>query len=128
MKSFDTDPNGYGPDDIVDRLHRCIDSGVYGIDYTIIARPKNEDFFSKFIITEKERIAILRNLTIDNYDGWEISDNEDFPKDVIHFFHYSDSFIPRGIEDGASQTIRLYIKLTWSRQMENVLIIISFHD
>ena len=97
---------------------------------------KFEDIFEKFNVDiNMEKIIYLENwtsserkLTIDDYDGWEISDNEDFPKDVIHFFHYSDSFIPRGVEDGASQTIRLYIKLTWSRQMENVLIIISFHD
>jgi hypothetical protein len=44
MKSLDPDPYGYGPDDIIERLTRCISSGIYGIDYTIDSRPENEEF------------------------------------------------------------------------------------
>ena len=42
MKQKTIDPDGYSPNDIVDRLHRCIDSGIYGMDYTILARNKND--------------------------------------------------------------------------------------
>ena len=127
MKSKTVDPDGYSPNDIIDRLHRCIDSGIYGLDYTISARDKNEAFYEQYCITEEERKKILRNLTVENHDGWELSNDSDFPKDVIHFFHYSTKLFPRGIEEAVLQDVKLYIKLTWTKE-GNILIIISFHD
>ncbi len=127
MKSKTRDPDGYSPNDIIDRLHRFIDSGIYGLDYTIEARDKNEEFFEKYCITPDERIDILRKLTISNHDGWELSDNPKYPKDVVHFFHYSTQLFPRGIEDAELKNVKLYIKLTWAKT-GNILIVISFHD
>ena len=128
MIKHQKDPDGYGPDDIIARLKRYIDSGRNGVDYTFLYRDKNEEFFSKYIITEDDRIKILGKLTADDYDGWEPSDNPDFPKDIVHIFHYIDFFIPRGIEDAVSERVRLYIKFTWSKYQNSVLLIISFHD
>ena len=68
MDKCEKDPDGYGPDDIVAKLRRYIDSGRNGIDYTFLYRDKNEEFFSKYIITENDRIDILRKLTTDNYN------------------------------------------------------------
>ena len=127
MGSLSTDPDGYGPKDIVDRLRRCIETGVYGIDYTILARDKNEELIDKYIISEADRIDILRGLSIDNYDGWDYSNNNDFSKDIIHKFHQVVSLLPRGIEDAVACDFKLYIKLTWTKSGE-ILIIISFHD
>ena len=128
MDKCEKDPDGYGPDDIVAKLRRYIDSGRNGIDYTFLYRDKNEEFFSKYIITENDRIDILRKLTTDNYSGWEYSDNPNFPRDIVHVFKYAASFIPRGIEDAPSEMVRLYIKITWSKYQNNILLIISFHD
>ena len=128
MRKYETDPDGYGPDDVIARLKRYLESGTNGIDYTFLYRDKNEEFFSKYIITENDRINILKKLTLDDYDGWELSDNTSFPKDVVHIFHYIGFFIPRGIEDAASERVRLYIKFTWSKYQNNILLIISFHD
>lgn len=128
MDKCEKDPDGYGPDDIVAKLRRYIDSGRNGIDYTFLYRDKNEEFFSKYIITENDRIDILRKLTIDNYSGWEYSDNPNFPRDIVHVFKYAASFIPMGIEDAPSEMVRLYIKITWSKYQNNILLIISFHD
>ena len=127
MKQKTIDPDGYSPNDIVDRLHRCIDSGIYGMDYTILARDKNEEFYQHYCITQDERIAILRRLTEINYDGWELSNEPSHPKDVIHFFHSSAQLFPRGVEDAPLQKVCLYIKLTWTKP-GNCLIVISFHD
>ncbi len=128
MGNCENDPNGYSPDDVIARLKRYIDSGINGINYTFLYRDKNEDFFSKYIITESDRINILRELTTDDYDGWELSDNPRFPKDIVYFFHCVRAFIPRGIEDAPSVNVRLYIKFTWSVYQNNILLIISFHD
>ena len=87
MKQKNIDPDGYSPNDIVDRLHRCIDSGIYGMDYTILARNKNEEFYQNYCITQDDRIAILRGLTAINYDGWELSD-EPNPGIVLLLFHF----------------------------------------
>ena len=127
MKQITIDPDGYSPNDIVERLHRCIDSGVYGLDYTILARDKNEEFYQNYNITQEERIAILRKLTPANHDGWELSNDPNHSQDVIHFFHSSAQLFPRGVEEAPLQNVRLYIKLTWTKS-GNFLIVISFHD
>lgn len=127
MKKQNIDPDGYSPNDIVERLHRCIDSGTYGLDYTISARDKNEEFFSKYSISEKDRIDILRRLTVENHDGWDMSDDPEYPKDVVHFFSYKTKLFPRGIEEADLVLVELYIKLTWTKA-GNILIVISFHD
>ncbi len=127
MKKKTVDPDGYSPDDIVGRLHRSIDSGIYGLDYTIIARDKNESFFRRYCITEDDRIGILKKLTIQNHDGWELSNDPVHPNDVMHFFNYSLKLFPRGIEDADEENVDLYIKITWTKD-NNMLIVISFHD
>lgn len=128
MGKCENDPNGYSPDDIIERLRRYIDSGRNGIDYTFLYRDKNEEFFSKYIIAEKDRIDILLELTTDDFIGWELSDNPNFPKDVVYIFHHTKAFIPRGIEDAPCENVRLYIKFTWTKYQNNILLIISFHD
>lgn len=127
MKQKNIDPDGYSPNDIVDRLHRCIDSGVYGLDYTILPRDKNEEFYQHYVITQDERIAILRQLSPITHDGWELSNDPNHPKDIVHFFHYSAQLFPRGVEQAPLQNVHLYIKLTWTKS-GNCLIVISFHD
>lgn len=127
MKQKTRDPDGYSPNDIIDRLHRCIDLGVYGQDYIISAREKNEEFYQNYLITERERIEVLRNLTISNHDGWDFSDDPCHPEDIVHFFHYSTQLFPRGIEEAPLQSVNLYIKLTWTKS-GNILIVISFHN
>ena len=121
------DPDGYGPSDIVSRLHRSIENGIYGIDYTIIPRDKNELLIENYVIDEAYRITVLRDLTIQDYDGWELSNQALYPNDVVHLFHRNVSLIPRGIEDATPCSVSLYIKMTWTKQ-GGLLIIISFHD
>ena len=127
MRSSSTDPDGYRPEDVVARLKRCLDSGIYGYDYTIIARDINEDLLEKYVLTENDRIDILKKLSVDDYDGWKNSDNPEYLNDIIHFFHHKVVLIPRGIEDAEKIDVNLYIKLTWTKP-ESVLIIISFHE
>ncbi len=127
MARMSADPDGYNPNDIIQRLKRLLESGKSGIDYTIIPRDKNESLIETYVISEQDRIDILKRLTVNEYDGWEYGNNTDFPKDIIHFFHYETSLIPRGIEDAKSKRIKLYIKLTWTKP-SNVLIVISFHE
>lgn len=50
------------------------------------------------------------------------------PKDIVYFFFYPASLIPRGIENAPSEKCELYIKLTWPEEQNNFLLIISFHD
>ena len=126
MGNLSIDPDGYSPSDTVSRLHRCIESGIYGIDYIVLPREENESLIEDYIISETERINILKALGIDNYEGWEYSDNKDHSNDIVHIFHYKTSLIPRGIEDAESQVIKLYIKVTWTKPT-GVLIVISFH-
>ncbi|WP_022777592.1 hypothetical protein [Butyrivibrio sp. AE3009] len=49
MDKCEKDPDGYGPDDIVAKLRRYIDSGRNGIDYTFLYRDKNEEFFQSIL-------------------------------------------------------------------------------
>ena len=121
------DPKGYGPDGVVERLKRCIETGIYGIDYTIIPRPKNEELLEKYVLNEDGRNNILKSLTTNDYEGWEYSDNVEYKKDVVHIFHREVQLIPRGIEEAKACRVKLYIKLTWTSQ-DGILIIISFHD
>ena len=65
MPNISTDPDGYGPDETVQRLHRFLDSGLYGIDYTIICRDKNEDLIRTYVMSEHDRINILKKLTVE---------------------------------------------------------------
>ncbi len=44
MDNDNRDPDGYTPDDIVDRLHRTVQNGVYGIDYTVNPGDKEQKF------------------------------------------------------------------------------------
>ena len=127
MRNISTDPDGYGPEDIVARLKRCIDTGIYGIDYTISSRDKNEELFEKYVITENDRIDVLRKLTVNDYEGWERSDNPDYPQDIVHFFHYKLLLFLRGVEEADKRTVNLYIKLSWTKP-EGLLVIISFHE
>lgn len=128
MNTTSPDPNGYSPKDIISRLHRYIYSGVYGIDYTIIPRFNNEDFFERYLITEEDRICILKNLEIENYRGWDYSDHPNFPNDIVYFFSYPISLIPRGIEHASKEYLELYIKITWPQSQNSFMLIISFHD
>ena len=127
MKSMDLTPDGYSPSDTISRLHRTIDSGTMGHDYTICSRGKNEELLQQFVLSEKDRIAILRALNLDDYDGWEQSDNLNHPEDIVHFFHKKTMLIPRGVEDAPAQQVVLYIKLTWEYQ-RCFMVIISFHE
>ena len=81
----------------------------------------------EYIITEKERINILRGLTLSNYDGWDYSDNSQYPNDIVYLFNKRVSLIPRGKEDADKQFVKLYIKITWQKPV-GVLVVISFHD
>ncbi len=121
------DPDGYEPDDIIARLHDCINNGKPGLDYSISPRPENEMLLQEYIITEKERINILRGLTLSNYDGWDYSDNSQYPNDIVYLFNKRVSLIPRGKEDADKQFVKLYIKITWQKPV-GVLVVISFHD
>ena len=127
MRSSSTDPDGYRPEDVVARLIRCLESGIYGYDYTIIARDINEELLEKYVLTENDRLDILKKLTINDYDGWKKSDNPEYRDDIIHFFHHKVALFPRGIEDAETQDVNLYIKLTWTKP-GSVLIVISFHE
>ncbi len=122
-----TDPDGYCLDDIIARLHNCIDNGRPGLDYSFLCRAENDSLFENYVISDSERISILRQLTIVDYEGWEYSNSSDYLKDIIHFFHKPVSLFPRGIEDGQEETVNLYIKVTWTKP-QGVLIIISFHE
>ena len=127
MRLKTVDPDGYSPSDTLNRLHLTIDSGTYALDYTIKLRDKNEALLEKYVLSERDRINILRNLTLEEYDGWEYSDNADFPEDIVHFFHHTISLFRRGVEDAPKESIDLYIKLTWTKP-DNFLVIISFHE
>lgn len=127
MGTHSTDPDGYSPGDIISRLQQCIETGTYGLDYTILPREENEKFFEKYLISEHDRINILRKLNVYDYAGWDYSDNPEHPKDIVHFFHYTSKLIPRGEPDAELRSVKLYIKITWTKPGA-VLIIISFHD
>ena len=127
MKSLTVDPNGYRPSDTIERLHRTIDSGGYGQNYMILPREKNEYLMEKYVISEQERVNILRSLEEENYLGWELSEDSKHPKDVVHFFRKDIPLFQKGIEESPYHTVELYIKLTW-RYPDYLLIIISFHE
>ncbi len=127
MGNISADPDGYRPSDVVSRLRRCIKQGCYGIDYTIIPRDKNEALLERYIMTEEDRIGVLLQLTVEEYDGWDMSDNPDFPNDLVYLFHHEIELMQRGEEDSQSRIVKLYIKVTWTKP-EGVLIIISFHE
>ena len=127
MPCLKKDPNGYSPSDTISRLHNTIDSGVLGIDYTIIPREKNEALLESYNITENDRIEILKSLEECDYEGWEVTENKKHYKDIIHFFRKSVSLFPKGIEDAPAKKVNLYIKLTW-QYSNNLMIVISFHE
>ena len=127
MRSMNTDPDGYSPSDTIARLHRTIDSGKYGIDFTIDPRPKNEKLLQQFILSNDDRIKILRSLSVANYDGWEMSTNTSYPNDIIHFFHCDANLMRKFVEDAPTETIKLYIKLTWAKP-DCLLFVISLHE
>ncbi len=127
MAAILADPDGYSPSDIIKRLHTCIDSGTYGLDYIIDCRDKNEEFFQEYIISENDRIEILKKLSIEHYVRWEYSNNPRYPNDIVHIFLYSTHLRQRGVEDAPERLVRIYIKVTWAKPV-GVLIVISFHD
>lgn len=126
-KITEKDPDGYAPSDIIQRLYNCLDLGRPGLDYTFLCRPENDFFYEHYIINDSDRINILRKLTVENYDGWDYSNNSDFPNDIVHIFHTTASLLPRGQEDACEETVKLYIKITWTKP-QTIMIVISFHD
>ena len=46
---------------------------------------------------------------------------------MVHFFSFNTKLFPRGIEEADLVSVELYIKLTWTKA-GNMLIVISFHD
>ncbi len=118
----------YTPEDILSHLRQTVTKGKYGVDYTIKRRDKNDELREKYLIDDCKIKDILLSLTADNYICSEDSDQEDFPDDIVHKFiknvhlirRYSDSIIP--------ENVKLYIKFTWPKQTNKILLIISFHE
>lgn len=128
MHRFQKDPYGYSPGDVLERLNRCISSGVEGQDYTFIQRDKNEALFSDYIINSRTRKEILLSLTLEDFIKWEYSENTSFANCIVYFFEKTVKLIPRYIEDAKEKDVELYIKFTWNDNRDGILVVISFHE
>ena len=76
----------YKPENIIARLRQTVNTGRFGIDYTICRRDKNNLLREKYIIDDSKIKNILINLSVDDYISSEPSDNEEFPDDIVHKF------------------------------------------
>ena len=116
------------PEKIVEKLRQTINKGRYGRDYTIVPRDKNNKLREEYIIDDYKIKSILLSLNVDDYIKTEDSNNVDFPDDIVHIFKKDVSLIKRYSEKIEPQIVGLYIKFTWTNQVEfGNLIFISFH-
>ena len=116
------------PELVIERLRQTIRTGKYGKDYTIIPRDKNNKLREMYLIDDNKIKMILMSLTVDDFIKTELSTSEEFPDDIVHFFKKNVSLILRYSDNIEAQTVKLYIKFTWSKKNEyGNLIFISFH-
>ena len=121
--------SGKEPEKIIEILRQTVINGKFGVDYTIIPRDKNNELREKFLINDYKVKTILLSLSEDDFIKTEKSTSENFPNDIVHIFKKNVSLIQRYTETFDSQIIKLYIKFTWTEQIEfRNLIIISFHQ
>ena len=118
----------YKPENIIARLRQTVNTGRFGIDYTICRRDKNNLLREKYIIDDSKIKNILINLSVDDYISSEPSDNEEFPDDIVHKFISNVRLLNRYSTDIEPVNVRLYIKFTWSISQNKRMIIISFHE
>lgn len=118
----------YKPENIIARLRQTVNTGRFGIDYTICCRDKNKLLRENYIIDDNKIKTILLNLTVDDYISSEPSDNENFPDDIVHKFISNVKLIQKYSTDIEPVDVKLYIKFTWSVSMNKKMIIISFHE
>ena len=118
------------PEKIVEKLRQTINTGKFGIDYTIIPRDKNNSLREKYIIDDYKIKEILLDLTVDDYIKTELSTNKGFPDDIVHFFKKDVCLILRFFDNNIEQQkVKLYIKFTWTKTIKKGnLIFISFHE
>ena len=112
---------------VIQRLRQTITKGRYGIDYTIIPRDKNNLLREKYIVDDRKVRDILNSLNTEDYISSEKSTNEDFENDTVHIFIKTVDLIKRyaGIE---YTKVKLYIKLSWTKNGSVKMFIISFHE
>ena len=127
MDNDNRDPDGYTPDDIVDRLHRTVQNGVYGIDYTVNPGDKEQKLRDEYIVDDNLIAKILCSLRKENWKYYEFSNKKGREKDIVHFFEISYLLRPRLKEEAHEESVVLYIKITWAKP-DNNLFVISFHE
>lgn len=93
--------------------------------YTFSRSEKNKDFDSQYNILDKEKVTILKSLTVDDCIDIRPNDNPRYPNADLFIFQKSVSLLSYGEEEN----IRLYIKsyIIDQNDMEMV-IVISFHE
>lgn len=118
----------FKPENILNKLRQTINNGKYGRDYTVIARDKNNLIREKYFLDDAKIKTILLELTADDYVASEPSDNDEFPNDIVHKFIREVKLLKRYSEDLVPESVKLYIKFTWSASLNGKMIIISFHE
>lgn len=121
------DPDGYTPEDVIERIIRTVNEGTYGIDYTVRPGDKEQKLRDDYIVDDKKIADILCSLDTKDWIEYQMSTEKGHEKDIVHFFAKDCNLMPRLIEEAEEEIVKLYIKVTWAKPI-NRLFIISFHE
>lgn len=116
------------PETIIDKLRQTVNTGKYGINYTICRRDKNNLLRERYWVDDYKIKAILLGLTENDYISSEPSDNKDYPDDTVHVFITEVQLLRKFSTNTNYVNVRLYIKFTWSNSLNQKMLIISFHE
>ena len=101
-------------------VKEAINSGKYSFSN----REKNKKLFLDYIINEKERIQIIRDLDIDDFCGIRNNNYKDYLEEKLYVFSKKVKLIKR-FEPG-EENVELYIK--FNKLDNGFCFVISFHE
>ena len=112
---------------VVEMIHRIVENGKLGEDYTIVNREKNRRLRREYNVNDAKIRKILLGLQVEDFIKAERSNHPEHEDDVVYIFKKKILLMPRWQENADYASVMLYIKIVLP--VENtMMLIISFHE